>query len=504
MMMKIKVAVVSVLLLTCATCFTLISLVADIVNLSTKKAIIILPGLFASALYDTKTGNAVWDPFTELDIDFAQVMDEEGAIDFGYVAQFILSDSLIEHLNKLFENDCYGADDSLFNMIAMNEDGTSFVPTIAPVPWTDQSRLRYGVINAQREMCEYLIASYGRDYAIEVFNYDFRLDIRYNGEKLEEYINARGFDEVILIAHSNGGPVVSTYLGRSQENRDKVKKFISYCSPFLGSFAAITILENMMGMISSIAEIPELSFISEGIAKVFERQFMRVANMWTVYQLLPSYELLTTKFKGDQSAIYLDGERLEFESKEELWEYYCTRPWARMSNGELRPAMAQWLEFSDSMYVEVDGKKVHATELVDTTYFSGTGKLGGNIVHFTTNFDNSYTLESEEKTPYGDGVVLLTSATAGVKDPNKIMYLVGYDHYSINVSYTKAAGTQTSQAIDEYLEKSKTPLQRAFGIGKTNPFLLLAVRARRMPVEGSGAGKLFFVAPRHKCFRKIA
>jgi hypothetical protein len=463
-MMKIKLAVVSALLVTCATCFTLISLISDVVSITTKKAIIIVPGLFASGLYDTATGKPVWDPFEGLEIDFSQVMDETGAINFEYVAQFIMSDELIEHLNKLWQNDYYGAEDSLFNMVAMNEDGTSAVPTIAPVPWTDQSRLRYGVINAQKEMCEYLQSLYGREYEVEVFNYDFRLDIRYNGQKLEEYINARGFEEVILVSHSNGGPVVSTYLGRSQENRDKVKKFISYNSAFLGSFAALTILENMDGMIAAIKDIPEISFLSSAIEKVFQRQFLRIANMWTVYQLLPSYELLTMNYMGEQCGIYLDDELLEFDSREDLWEYYCSRPWAKMSNGELRPAMAQWLDFQDSMYVDVNGKKVHVTELVDTTYYSGVGKQGDNVVYFTTNFDDSYTLEKVEKTPYGDGTVLLASATAGVKDADKIRYFVGYDHYAVNVRYNEAAAKLTSQAIDEYLQKAKTPLQIAFGV----------------------------------------
>ena len=41
-----------------------------------KKAIIILPGLFASGLYDTATDKMVWDPFDGIEgISFGDVME---------------------------------------------------------------------------------------------------------------------------------------------------------------------------------------------------------------------------------------------------------------------------------------------------------------------------------------------------------------------------------------------------------------------------------------------
>lgn len=422
-----------------------------------KKAVIILPGLFASGLYNTANGEGVWDPFDEIDVWFSDITARTG-LPIGVILQIFSNQAFSSELDKLFDNNCRGASDSLFNLMAMNEDGTPAVETIKPVPFDSDSRLRYGVVNAQKEMYDTLYEQYGTAYEVMVYNYDFRLDNRYSAEKLEEFINEKGYKEVILVSHSNGGAVASCYLGRSKENRDKVSLYLSYDAPYYGSFAAIGTLEDIDGMIAgvlkAIKDIPILEGLGNAINDVFQYQFKKLVNLWAVYQLLPSYELLTTQqyrhiyteqimgiegkpekpvTKVVQDAMYnIDGEDIIFESKEELWEFYCSRPWAKMSNGQLKPQMAQWLDFQDAMMVELeDGRKVHSTSLVNTQYFSGMGYNNVTKLYFKTEDGNLVRLPQNDFTDQGDGTVLLYSSTAGCTENHRIHIIPDANHYDV-------------------------------------------------------------------------
>jgi pimeloyl-ACP methyl ester carboxylesterase len=445
-----------------------------------KKAVIILPGLFASGLYDTETGESVWDPFEGMDVWLTDFIGRNG-FPIGLILQLINNETFNEELNKLLANNRRGEADSLFNMVAMNEDGTSVVKTIKPVPFESESRLRYGVANAQTDIYHTLEEAYGDAYEVQVFNYDFRLDNRYNAEQLEAYVNEKGYKEVILVSHSNGGAVAACYLGRSQENRDKVKLYLSFDAPYYGSFAAINILENVDRMVSGLSDtlrsIPLLSNLATAVNDVFEYQFKRLLSIWPVYQLLPSYQLLQTQqyyhvfeeqimgFEGKpgpmttkevrEAMINIDGEDVIFETAEELWEFYCSRPWAKMSNGELRPQMEQWLDFHDAQMVTLeDGTKVHSTSLVNTHYINGMGYKNCYKIYYVT--DNSLEsglrhLEKYEYTDQGDGTVLLYSATAGTADASRIHILPYADHYDVFQRFNTYSKDLTLGIIDKEL-----------------------------------------------------
>ncbi len=431
-----------------------------------KRALIILPGLFGSGLYDTATGEYIWDNFEGVeDVSFSTVMNADG-INLAGVIGLITNEVVREELEKILANEGEGEPDSLLNMIAMNPDGTSTVPTIERVPWSDQSRWRYGVINAQKDMWQSLYDRYGDVYDVQVFNYDFRKDTRYNADKLEEYIDEMKYSEVILAAHSNGGPVVATYLAKSEKNRKKVSKFVSYHSPLLGSVAGISILENVKGMIAGVkgmlGDNQLFSGIADSIDSVFENQFLSLVNMWTPYQLLPSFEVFNTEFQGELAGIFLDGERLEFESQQELWEFYCTRPWAKLEGGELRAPMEQWLASRDAMYVtQKDGSKIFSTKLVDTTYINGSGKAGGYKIYFVTDpITGDVVLSHMEDSLKGDGVVLSVSATVGDSDPENTRYFEGHDHYSILYDFENVAEAISYEVFDEAISNSFNALER--------------------------------------------
>lgn len=415
-----------------------------------RRAIIILPGLFASGLYDTATGKGVWDPLESLDLAFGDVIGPDG-INLGNVFALLFEEALQAELNKLYANEKYGAEDSLFNLMAVNEDGSPSVTTVKPVPWTSQSRLKFGVINAQKQMYTFLQNNYGEDYNVQVFNYDFRLDNRYCAAELEKYINEMGYEEVILVSHSNGGQVAAAYLAKSEANRNKVKKYISYNSPYYGSFSAIQILENVNAMLAGAISMLEslLPGSSADIIEVFNKQFIRLINVWTAYQLLPSFELLTKPYGGEQAGYFLDGQYMDFQSKEELYEFYCSRPWAKMSDGNLRPAMKEWLEYKDALTVEVDGTRVLSTTLVDTTYFTGNGVDSLYQAYFRTDGDKIVFDKSVSHT-MGDGTVSLSSSVALLDDASCIIVMDGHNHYGVVNNYLDAASAETKKCIDSY------------------------------------------------------
>lgn len=414
-----------------------------------KKAIIILPGLFGSGLINSEDGSFVWDNFEgKDDVSFDMLMNEDG-LNLGGLITLLLDEVVLAELGKITANDGAGEPDSLLNMIAMNEDSTPRHPEVVRAPWSVDNRLKYGVVNSLKEMWISLNERYGEEYEVQIFNYDFRLDVRYNAEELEKYINEQGYTDVVLMGHSNGGPVITAYLARSEENRKKVSKFVSFNAPLLGSFSAIGILENMDDMISGIP--PAISSLVD-VPTIFNKQFKTLINMYTPYQLLPSYEIFLHEYNGELAGYYLDGVRMEFETQEELWEFYCTRPWAKDSEGNLKVPMRDWLEARDSFYVtQKDGSKVFATKLVDTVYINGTNVKGGYQTHFVTDPETGKVnlVKQMINTNNGDGTVVTVSAIAGEADPEDIVLFDGWDHYTILYAFDDVLRDGTYEILDK-------------------------------------------------------
>lgn len=451
--------IVIISVIVCVLSLSTVSIVSYALFKGEKKAIIILPGLFASGLYDEETGDGIWDPFENLSLHFGDFMNADGGIEINSIVPLIKDKTVLNELNKIFAENCLGDEKSVLNLMGMNEDGTPIVPTIKRVPWGSESRLVYGVINAQKDMYDSLNDNYGNEYTVETFNYDFRLDNRYSADLLESYINERGFTEVILVSHSNGGEVAACYLAKSEANRKIVSKYISYNSPYFGSFSAINIIEDVDVMISGLIDTLNnngLGFIGSKIDTIFDKQFKKLLNMWAVYQLLPSYELLTAEYNGETAGYFIDGERIEFESEETLHEFYCSRPWAKLPNGELRIQMEQWLDFRDAMKVTLpNGEKVFSTTLVDTVYITGDNVVSPNTAQYTTIGDD-IELTSNTYTNHGDGTVLMASGVAFGTDETKIILANGIDHYGVNKDFYGSVAEKTESVLTPHIESTKT------------------------------------------------
>ncbi|MDR2635071.1 MAG: hypothetical protein LBC13_03705, partial [Clostridiales bacterium] len=207
------------------------------------KAIIIVPALTASGLYDTSTGLPVWDPLP-YDVYYPEVLG--GNLNFSKIFQVnvLEEDKTGADIMTLLGDILTDSPSSLLNQVALDQYGRSTGnPNIAPANGYD-NKIQYGVLGAYKDEFDALKELYGDDYDVHVFNYDWRMDNRGSSELLEKFVNDNGYKEIILISHSMGGNVVAGYLARSAENRSKVKAYLPYAASFLGSFDALMYLDN--------------------------------------------------------------------------------------------------------------------------------------------------------------------------------------------------------------------------------------------------------------------
>lgn len=124
-----------------------------------------------------------------------------------------------------------------------------------------------------------------------IFPYDWRLDNRINGAKLQEKINQilsqTGSSKIDLVAHSMGGLITKQYIVSS--TNPKIGKLIFIGTPHLGAPKALKALMfgDRFGVPWSVLNPGEMKKISQ--------------NMYSVYQLLPSQEYFN-KLGGYYSA----------------------------------------------------------------------------------------------------------------------------------------------------------------------------------------------------------
>ena len=93
----------------------------------------------------------------------------------------------------------------------------------------------YGPLGVYQYLVLRLGDQLGEEYDIRFFPYDWRMSNYTSALRLQESILYSGYDEVILVTHSMGGLVASSYLAMSQANRDKVRQAVFIAVPFLGT-----------------------------------------------------------------------------------------------------------------------------------------------------------------------------------------------------------------------------------------------------------------------------
>ena len=434
------------------------------------RAIIYVTALFSGGLYDSATGKPVWDPlYTEFSLD--DYTSEDGAIDFLGIISYIGEqgkDNILGLLTDVISN----KETSFLRQLTLDQDGNGLNPNVVPTNGAllneDGSLMdsNYGVLGIYKPFFENLSKEFP-DENIHVFNYDWRLSPADGAMKLEKFINDNDYDEVILISHSMGGSVVSSYLARSEENRDKIISNIMCAPATLGAFDALMALTDVVtyldGFIGGLGLDEDMIDTIKGIVTnlldgtLGEFLFNNVGLM----HLCPTWEYMqSAQYPNAEKGILIDG--VSIKSADELYDFYYTRDWAyyRDANGEkipdssanaspdgykLKPGVLSMREYHESLFI--DG--VYVGSLVDTYYLLGTNSTTIEALEYNSSTD-SYSVQFST---LGDGCVPLYSSTAGLNPDSlgdKVIKYEGIGH--VPVGLWPCAGEDVVKIIKSKLD----------------------------------------------------
>ena len=316
-----------------------------------KKAIIYVTALFGGGLYNDETKAPAWDPFfTEMDL--YDHVDDEGNMDFiGILGEYTgdtsddrdwADDNPYGGIMTMLTSALTFEEGTLLYDLSLDQDGNPLNPHVVPASKDSVDKdgnllhVYYGAVGIYKPFIENPEKEFGKDYDVVTFNQDWRKNPAESAALLEQFINEKGYEEVIFMSHSMGGQVVNHYLARSQANRDKVKLYLAFAPATLGSFdayAAMTCpLEYMTSFLAtfnldlSSLNLPiDINAMIQGgldaVAPFFD-------NSEGMMALCPSWELLSSEQYANNAAggFVVDGQRIS--SREELYDFYESMPWA--------------------------------------------------------------------------------------------------------------------------------------------------------------------------------
>lgn len=413
-----------------------------------KRAVIVVPGLLNSALYNENTGKVIYDPL-ETD-ERGYLLDDmlyNGKM-FSVAMDAVFNTDILDEVLAFID----GEQPNFLTPWHLDDDGNAMDGIVA-VPFSHTGYCRYGALQATRVPYDYCENLYGseKNTDVMIYEYDWRIDNRLAVDGLCEM--AEGYDEVIIYAHSMGNIVTSLALAKNPDFRKKVALYMACAAPYYGSFVALDILENGAATINSLIDtleetVSSVSFLSVLAEKISSLRYQCLNDVLPMFQGYPSMTQLLPTIEqicpdGINSSLVYDGNPVR--TKEELLAYYRSRDWAYNDKGELRPWIADLDSYWDAFYV--DG--VHSSKLVNTYYFVGTG------VSTTTEAVQSGTRYSSTVSSEGDGTVPVISATLGNPEADNVIFLEGFDHIEAGHAFPKGLG----EAFDRG-EESLTVINR--------------------------------------------
>lgn len=400
------------------------------------RAVIVVPGLLNSALYNEKTGEVIYDP---IGTDTEGYLLDDILYGNGVVSVALGAIVKTDILNDIM--DFIDGKEPIFLSGWWLDDEGNALENIVAVPFSHDGYARYGALQATRVPYDYCLERFGSEKNTDVliYEYDWRADTRKAVDGLCEM--AKGYDEVVLYAHSMGNIVSSLAIAQNKEFRKKVVLNMACAAPYYGSYVALDILENGAETINGLFDMAEgaVSSLPAAISKAVsgliaklstarERVLNYVLPMFQGYpamaQLLPTIEQVCPD--GENSSLVVDGKPIK--TREELLSYYRSRKWAYDKNGKMRPWIADLDEFWEASYVN----GVHASKLVNTHYVVGENCY--TIIGAEQNGDHFRSLSEKN----GDGTVPFLSATLGKgKTLKNASYLDGFDHIEVGHAFHK-------------------------------------------------------------------
>ena len=382
-----------------------------------KKAIIILPGLGGSTFIDKETKQNVYPP----------VNDYENVSFQGLLSGDIPPELVADMVKFISTN---GAISKFFNDLSLNDDGTPLNPNIVSVGTGEYvTKLnKYGPFNFYKSLYQSLEAEFADKYEITVFQYDWRLSTANSALDLQNFIDEKGYGEVIFISHSLGGLLANDYLALSEQNRKKVKLNISYATPYLGAAEAFNIFDNpshFMNILLGDMKIPNIDLPS--LLLDFEDDMSKlICHLDCAHMMVPSVSILNTDAYKGKYLVKNNG--VGATTTEEIKNILKSRSWAQNDDGSTIGVINRTVPQYDRLFKDYGtGTATHPALLVNSYFFYSVSETPNTTFSVVFSEDNisldlGYSKTNEEK----------TSATLGLPDTDSRVYLVPNEtHMSI-------------------------------------------------------------------------
>jgi pimeloyl-ACP methyl ester carboxylesterase len=248
----------------------------------------------------------------------------------------------------------------------------------------------YGAKNTYATIYNYLDDAQNfpkTEYNVKFFTYDWRLSNAENANRLANYIS--GDNKVILIAHSMGGLVASAYLAKGASYRNKVEKLITFGTPYLGAAKTIGTFETgeTFGFPSDLVMAPHIQELS--------------INTASTYELLPTY-------RNENFLAFYDPQNgtTTYYNYLDSMDFLSVRPWARKTNGTVKPMLTDSEAFHDSLMM---GDSHIADYFGATYYIYGLGHSTPSTAIYS-DFSIGVDFLSYFEIATGDGTVTSQSA----------------------------------------------------------------------------------------------
>ncbi|MEG1509447.1 MAG: hypothetical protein RR454_03210 [Clostridia bacterium] len=391
-----------------------------------KKAIIILPGIMGSGFVEeTADGvKALWDPFGGKIPNIS--MDD--------IPKLIKDPAISEILNGL------ETEESFFIRMGCNEEGVPNRDNVRNSNFFTDDILQYGALSYYKDMYESLNAKYGKKYDVFVFNFDWRLSNVVAAQGLETLINQRGYESVVLLAHSMGGVVGSCYAALSEANASKIDMMVTYGTPFYGAPMGFCVEADPFSYLG-VDTMPD---VVQTIATKYEAQLRNlVANFTGIYELFPYPELFDMKEYGKDAAPFtIEGSLLN-----DYNEYLQTMenlPFNLKADGSKKTFIKTMLETQKLVFKDVNGVKTHISKTINTKYLVGTGVDTGATYEINNNKATQKTVAD------GDGTVLYYSASCGLPlDDKNVITVPGVSHGPLCNDFSNTTKDITFKLLDE-------------------------------------------------------
>ncbi len=378
-----------------------------------KRGIVLLHGITGGEIFIRQNANSS-TALANMTEDFSYSENRPYKIgDTLYVSEAANVDSYFGMFMSLFAAEYIKTD------ILMAQCDRYGVPIVLSSGGDIEGDGHYGPIGVYNAIMQNLTDNFKEEYGvrnIDFFGYDWRLSSSESADDLENMIEDEGYDEVVLISHSMGGIVVSAFLEK-EENREKVDKYISLGSPFLGAPKVAMILGTGRGMTG-------YDLADQAVGDLIKYLAM---NFKSAFELLPSERYFVLN-----KSHYLN--RIEESNTDTRFVYETFDESSDLIN-ELfdkdgdRTFVEDAKTFQEGLFV--DGE--HITSLVNTYYVTGYGydTIADIDVDFTADGDFYWMNEANYTNIEGDGTVPLISALIGGRTGYAKSYFVNQEHLGL-------------------------------------------------------------------------